>query len=241
MTGCVQSVIDPGINEATIALLTRFGIEVVVAGNEGCCGSLVHHMGHEYAAHASAQGNIDTWTLENQKGGLDAIIITASGCGNTVKDYHHMLKFDPDYSEKAEKISALTRDISEYLATLDLPELPKQNVVVAYHAACSLQHGQKITLQPKSLLRKAGFVVREPVEGHLCCGSAGTYNMLQPDISAELKARKLKNIAAVKPEIIATGNIGCITQIGSGTTVPIVHTVELLNWAYGGRKPAAIK
>jgi glycolate oxidase iron-sulfur subunit len=214
---------------------------VVVARGEQCCGSLVHHMGREDEARRSARANIDAWMAEIEGDGLDAILITASGCGTTIKDYHHMLKDDPAYAEKARRISLLTKDISEFLDGLDLPQQPSRGVTVAYHAACSLQHGQKITVQPKALLRKAGFSVREPAEGHLCCGSAGTYNMLQPDISAQLKTRKLRNILATKPEIIATGNIGCITQIASGTEIPVIHTVELLAWAYGGRKPPKIR
>ncbi|MFM2281627.1 MAG: glycolate oxidase subunit protein [Pseudomonadota bacterium] len=241
LSGCVQPVIEPAINEAAIELLTRQGVEVVLAKGEGCCGSLVHHMGREDEAHARARVNIDAWLGEIDRGGLDAIIITASGCGTTIKDYHHMLKHDPAYADKAKRISAMAVDITEYLDRIGLPEQEPRGEVVAYHAACSLQHGQKITVQPKALLRRAGFTVREPAEGHLCCGSAGTYNMLQPEISAELKARKVRNIEAVRPEIVATGNIGCITQIGSGTATPVIHTVELLNWAYGGRKPAKLK
>jgi glycolate oxidase iron-sulfur subunit len=241
LTGCVQSVMDPGINEAAIELLTTRGIEVVLPRGEGCCGSLRHHMGHEEPALASARQNIDAWIAEMDGQGLDAIVITASGCGNTIKDYGHMFKGEPAYAEKARRVAAISRDITEVIDGLDLPEQPSRGIVVAYHAACSLQHGQKITLQPKALLRKAGFTVRDPAEGHLCCGSAGTYNMLQPDIADQLKARKVRNIAALKPDVIAAGNLGCITQIGSGMDVPVVHTVELLNWAYGGKKPAALK
>jgi glycolate oxidase iron-sulfur subunit len=151
-----------------------------------------------------------------------------------------MLRLDPAYAEKAARVSALAKDVTEYLATLDLPEQGARNLTVAYHSACSMQHGQKITAAPKQLLKRAGFSVREPAEGHLCCGSAGTYNILQPEISAKLKARKVRNIEATKPEVIATGNIGCITQIASGTEIPILHTVELLDWAYGGPKPAGL-
>jgi glycolate oxidase iron-sulfur subunit len=227
-------VLKPEINEAAIKLLTGLGVEVVISAGEGCCGSLTHHLGREDEALASVRNNVDVWTAEIDKGGLDAIIITASGCGTTIKDYGHMLARDPAYAEKAARVSALARDITEYLATLDLPELPPNGQTVAYHSACSMQHGQKITSLPKLLLQRAGYKVKEPAEGHLCCGSAGTYNMLQPEISAELKARKVKNIKATKPDIIATGNIGCITQIATGTNIPIRHTVELLNRAYGG-------
>ena len=240
LTGCAQPVLDPGINDATISLLNRLGVEVVVPAGEGCCGALTHHMGREEQALAFARNNVDAWTREIEKG-LDAIIITASGCGTTIKDYGFMLRLDPAYAEKAAKVSALAKDITEYLATLDLPEPQvKSGLVVAYHSACSMQHGQKITRQPKELLARAGFVVREPREGHLCCGSAGTYNILQPEISTKLRDRKVKNIAATGASIVATGNIGCITQIADRAGLPIVHTVKLLDWAYGGEKPAGI-
>lgn len=173
--------------------------------------------------------------------GLDAIVITTSGCGTTIKDYGHMLRHDPVYSAKAARVSALAKDVSEYLSSLDLAQQADKGVTVAYHSACSLQHGQKVTALPKLLLKTAGFTVRDPAEGHLCCGSAGTYNILQPDISQQLKARKLRNIQAVNPDVIAAGNIGCMTQIGSGTDIPVVHTVELLNWAFGGEKPQKLK
>lgn len=241
LTGCAQSVLDPGINAATIRLLTRLGVEVVVPKGEGCCGSLVHHMGREDEAKASARNNVDVWANEIDKNGLDAIIITTSGCGTTIKDYGHMLRLDPAYAQKAARVSAIARDITEYLTTLDLPQQPDKDIVVAYHSACSLQHGQKVTVAPKALLKTAGFTVREPAEGHLCCGSAGTYNILQSDIADQLKARKLRNIQAVKPDVIAAGNIGCISQIGSGTDIPIVHSVELLDWAFGGEKPQKLR
>ncbi|WP_377293025.1 glycolate oxidase subunit GlcF [Rhizobium sp. SG2393] len=240
LSGCAQPVLKPEINEATLRLLARIGIEVVIPEGEGCCGSLVHHMGREEEALASARRNVDVWTREIERGGLDAILITASGCGTTIKDYGHMLRLDPAYAEKAARISGLAKDITEYLATLDLPRQEPRKLTVTYHSACSMQHGQKITLAPKLLLKAAGFTVRDPAEGHLCCGSAGTYNILQSEISDRLKARKVKNLEATKPDVIATGNIGCITQIATGTAVPIVHTVELLDWAYGGPKPAAM-
>jgi glycolate oxidase iron-sulfur subunit len=236
LTGCAQPVLDPAINEATIRLLTRLGVEVVVPSGEVCCGSLVHHMGLEQRAMAQARTNVDVWTAEIEGGGLDAIIITASGCGTTIKDYGHMLRLDPAYAAKAARISALAKDVTEYLSTLDLPVQPRKDITVAYHSACSMQHGQKITVAPKLLLKAAGFTVRDPAEGHLCCGSAGTYNIMQPVISAELKARKVRNLEATKADIIATGNIGCITQIATGTATLILHTIELLDWAYGGRR-----
>ena len=240
LTGCAQPVLDGGINEATIRLLTRFGVEVVVPEGEGCCGALVHHMGKEEPALAFARRNVDVWTREIDGGGLDAIVITASGCGTTIKDYGHMLRLDPAYAEKAARVSALAKDVTEYLATLELPVQEPRGLTVAYHSACSMQHGQKITMLPKALLTKAGFKVREPAEGHLCCGSAGTYNILQPEISEQLKARKVRNIEATRPDVVATGNIGCMTQIRTGTALPVLHTVELLDWAYGGPKPARL-
>jgi glycolate oxidase iron-sulfur subunit len=240
LSGCAQPVLKPEINEATIRLLTRLGFEVVAPAGEVCCGSLVHHMGREAQALEAARRNVDIWLGEVEKGGLDAIIITASGCGTTIKDYGFMLRLDPAYADKAARVSALAKDVTEYLSTLDLPQQEARGLTVAYHSACSMQHGQKITMAPKTLLKKAGFVVRDPAEGHLCCGSAGTYNILQSEISAKLKARKVKNIEATKPDLIATGNIGCITQIATGTQIPILHTVELLDWAYGGKKPAML-
>ncbi len=241
LTGCAQSVLDPGINEATIGLLTRLGIEVVVPEGEGCCGALVHHMGREEAALASARRNVDAWMRESEGKGLDAVIITASGCGTTIKDYGFMLRLDPAYADKAARVSALAKDVTEYLASIELPApVARPALTVAYHSACSMQHGQKITRQPKELLQKAGFAVKEPREGHLCCGSAGTYNIMQPEISEKLRDRKVRNIAATGADLVATGNIGCITQIAERAGMPIVHTVQLLDWAYGGPKPAVL-
>jgi glycolate oxidase iron-sulfur subunit len=242
LTGCAQAVLAPSINAATVRLLTRHGIEVVHAAGEACCGSLVHHMGREDEALTQARNNIDAWLREMDGGGLDAILITASGCGTTVKDYGFMLRTDPAYAEKAARVSAIARDITEYLAELDLtPPATPSGLVVAYHSACSMQHGQKIVRQPKELLARAGFTVKDVPEGHLCCGSAGTYNMLQPDIATRLRDRKAANIMKVAPDIIATGNIGCMVQIGEATRVPIVHTVELLDWASGGPEPDALR
>lgn len=240
LRGCAQSVLDPGINMAAISLLGRVGIDVVMPKGETCCGALVHHMGREEAARETARRTIDAWMREIDGEGLDAIVVTTSGCGTVIKDYGHLFRDDPLYREKAQKISSLARDITEYLATLELPEQEANGVTVAYHAACSLQHGQKVTLQPKTLLRRAGFSLREPAEGHLCCGSAGTYNILQPEISGKLKERKARNLAALKPQLIAAGNIGCMTQLQDAVDAPILHTVELLDWAYGGAVPEKI-
>nr|WP_247870330.1 glycolate oxidase subunit GlcF [Ochrobactrum sp. CGA5] len=241
LNGCAQPVLNPGINAATLRLLNRFGIEVVMPKGEGCCGSLVHHMGREEQALDQARHNVDVWTREIEADGLDAIIVTASGCGTTIKDYGYMLRLDPSYRDKAERVSALAKDITEYLASIDLPEPDApQALTVAYHSACSMQHGQKLVRQPKDLLSKAGFTVKEPLEGHLCCGSAGTYNIMQPEIAAQLRDRKVKNIEATGANLIATGNIGCMTQIATGSKLPIVHTVELIDWAYGGPKPQGL-
>jgi glycolate oxidase iron-sulfur subunit len=240
MTGCAQKALNPDINAATIRLLTRHGCDVVVARGEGCCGALTHHMGKTGLSHASAAANIRAWAAEIDGEGLDAVIINASGCGTTVKDYGYMLRGNPDLATDAARISAITRDITEFMAEIELSDVSAPELRVAYHSACSLQHGQKVTEAPKSLLRKAGFTVVEPAESHLCCGSAGTYNLLQPSISAQLKARKVRNIEAIRPQLIAAGNIGCMMQIGSATDIPIVHTVELLDWATGGPEPAAL-
>lgn len=238
LSGCVDKVVKPSIREAAIRLLNRNGIEVVLAEGEACCGSLVHHMGREHEALGFVRNNIDAWMREVDGMGLDAILITASGCGTTIKDYGFMLRTDPAYSDKAAKVSALAKDISEYLATLGLAA-PAQasNIPVAYHSACSMQHGQQIDRQPKELLAKAGFRVRDIAEGHLCCGSAGTYNMLQSEIAERLLVRKVANIEKTEPKIVATGNIGCMTQIATGTDIPVVHTIELLDWATGGPLP----
>jgi glycolate oxidase iron-sulfur subunit len=242
LSGCINPVLAPATNEAAIRLLNRNGIEVVVAAGEACCGSLVHHMGREQQALAQARNNIDAWTREIDGAGLDAILITVSGCGTTVKDYGFMLRTDQTYAAKAARISLLARDVTEYLATLEMTGgAPPRPLTVAYHAACSLQHGQNVTKAPKELLSKFGFVVKDVSEGHLCCGSAGTYNILQPALAGRLRDRKVANIEKLKPDVIAAGNIGCITQIAAGTAIPVVHTVELLDWATGGPVPRGLE
>jgi glycolate oxidase iron-sulfur subunit len=239
LTVCAQQVLAPHIDEATVGLLTRHGCEVVIAKSAGCCGSLTHHMGQE--SRAMMKTNIDAWTREIEKEGLDAVVINVSGCGVTVKDYGYIFRDDPAYAEKAARISALTRDLCEFMSALGLAAPARATGQrVAYHAACSLQHGQRIIAEPKALLALAGFTVLDVPEGHLCCGSAGTYNMLQPELAAALRTRKAANIASVGPDIIAAGNIGCITQIASAVSQPVVHTVELLDWATGGPIPAAL-
>ena len=241
LDGCAQPVLRPEIDAAAIRLLTRLGVEIVRPVGGGCCGSLTHHMGKEELALANARANVDAWMREIEGEGLDAILVTTSGCGTTIKDYGHMLRTDPAYAERAAKVSALAKDVSEFLAAQELPApVIAPGIRVAYHSACSLQHGQRVRTASKTLLASAGFTVLEPAEGHLCCGSAGTYNILQPEIAGRLRARKVANIERTDPQVIAAGNIGCMTQIGGGTGVPVVHTVELLDWATGGPMPAEL-
>jgi glycolate oxidase iron-sulfur subunit len=238
LQGCAQQVLAPRINQAAINLLTRHGIEVVLVKDEQCCGALTHHLGRDSDALAYARANIAAWSAEAERGGLDAILVTTSGCGTVIKDYGYMLREDRDFAQRAAKISALAKDITEYLGDIELRKTQQHDdLVVAYHSACSLQHGQKITGLPKDLLSKSGFVVKDVPESHLCCGSAGTYNLLQPGIANRLRDRKVANIAMVKPDVIAAGNIGCMVQIAGGTSVPVVHTIELLDWATGGPRP----
>ncbi len=239
MTGCAQRALNTDINDATIRLLKRLGCDVVIPKGQGCCGALTHHMGKTDESHATAAKNIRAWVAEMDGDGLDAIVINTSGCGTTVKDYGHMFRNDA-LAGDAKRVSDIAMDVSEVLMQLDLPEGADKGLTVAYHAACSLQHGQKIKTHPKDLLKKAGFTVVEPADSHLCCGSAGTYNLMQPEISKQLKDRKVRTLEAKNPDVIAAGNIGCMMQIGSGTGVPVVHTVELLDWATGGPKPPAL-
>ncbi|MGY4355895.1 glycolate oxidase iron-sulfur subunit [Bradyrhizobium sp. i1.3.6] len=239
LQGCAQQVLAPRINQAAISLLTRHGIEVVLVRDEQCCGALTHHLGNDQDALARARANVAAWRKEAAGEGLDAILVTASGCGTVIKDYGYLLREDTAFAADAAQVSTLAKDITEFVAGLELVTTTRQdNIVVAYHSACSLQHGQKITGLPKELLSKNGFVVKDVPESHLCCGSAGTYNILQPELAGRLRDRKVANIASVKPDMIAAGNIGCMVQIASGTSVPVVHTIELLDWATGGSLPA---
>jgi len=240
LNGCAQTVIAPQINEATIRLLTRLGVEVVVADGAGCCGSRVQHMGEVDTSRGQAAANIGSWIAEADGAGLDAIIINASGCGTQVKDYAFMFREDEAYAGKAARVSELAKDVSEYLETLAVDIRPIDGIPplrVTYHSACSMQHGQQLRTPPKTLLVAAGFTVSDPGEGHLCCGSAGTYNILQPELAGRLRDRKAANIARTEPEVVATGNIGCITQLSGAVDAPVVHTVELLDWATGGPRP----
>jgi glycolate oxidase iron-sulfur subunit len=244
LTGCAQQVLGPHINDATIRLLTRLGCEVVLPPGVGCCGALVYHMGDRPGSLPHMRRNIDAWHAEMEASGLDAILINTSGCGTVVKDYGHIFQDDPAYQAKAARISAFVRDVSEFVHDLEIPEALWRKEVglrVAYHDACSLQHAQRVKMQPRKLLRRAGFKVLEIPQAHLCCGSAGTYNLLQPDTAAALGRAKAEQAASVMPDVVAAGNIGCIEQIGHYTPIPVVHTVELLDWATGGPKPTALK
>lgn len=241
LAGCAQSVMAPQINAAAVRLLNRLGFEVTIASQAGCCGALPHHLGKVDASHALAQANIAAWTDLEKTEPLDAIVITTSGCGTTIKDYGHMFRDDPEWADRAARISALARDVSEVLPAGGVSALARPiPLKVAYHSACSLQHGQGVRQPPRTLLSAAGFEVVEPAESHICCGSAGTYNLLQPEIAGRLGARKAENLAATGPDVIASGNLGCISQIGGATPIPVVHTVELLDWATGGPAPAGL-
>ncbi len=238
LDGCAQPILKPSINHAARRLLARAGVEIAQVKGEGCCGALVHHMGKEEQSLAFAKANIDAWIAQIEGEGLDAILVTTSGCGTTIKDYGYMLRDDPLYADKARRVSALALDISQFLARLEWrPSHKVQNIPLAYHSACSLQHGQQVREEPKRLLAAAGFRVMDVPEAHICCGSAGVYNIMQPDIAGRLRARKIANIERMKPRVIAAGNIGCMTQIGSATDLPLVHTIELLDWADGGPMP----
>lgn len=242
LAGCAQQVLAPQINLATIRMLTRHGCEVVVSKRAGCCGSLTLHMGREENAKQRARANVRAWTEEAAAHGLDAIVINASGCGTTVKDYAHLLADDRELAEAAKKVAALACDVSELVDRLEVkPPSPPKRLRVAYHDACSLRNAQRVTQQPRKLLRAAGFSVVDVPEGHFCCGSAGTYNLLQPETAAELGRRKASHIQSTGAQIVAVGNIGCISQLQHYTTLPVVHTIELLDWATGGRLPPALE
>ena len=242
LSGCAQQVLRPGINDSTIRLLARRGVDVVVAHGAGCCGALTYHLGNEAGAIEFAKRNVDAWSRELAKGPVDAIVINASGCGTTVKDYGHLLKREPEYAARAARIASLALDISEFLGKYELgPPKRWSSLRIAYHPACSLQHGQGVKELPRDQLVKAGYTVVDIPESHICCGSAGTYNILQPEIAGELRDRKAKNIKRMKPDLVATGNIGCITQLGGSLDVPVVHTIELLDWAYGGPVPPGLE
>ena len=243
LTGCVQKVLSPQINEATIRLLNRHNIEVIVPKGIDCCGSLNHHLGKSDLANETFKKNILIWYEQYLNKGLDAIISNTSGCGTTLKDYGFIFRSDKELKKKAKKISELTKDISEYLHEkvklnfINHKTNINQEYKIAYHSACSMQHGQKIHDAPMNLIKKTGNHVINIPDGHICCGSAGTYNLLQNDIASKLLKNKIYNIEKIKPTFIATGNIGCIKQIENGTKIPILHTVEIIDWYTGGPKP----
>ena len=241
LAGCAQQVLEPSINAATIRLLNRLGVEVVTVRGSSCCGALQHHLGQDAAFRDTAQRTIAAWTAEADAHGLDAILVNASGCGSVIKDYGFIFRDDPEWSARAARVSALCSDISQFLAGFEMRAVMPTGQAIAYHSACALQHGQHIDAEPRQLLRDAGFRVVEIAERHLCCGSAGTYNLLQPEISATLRDRKLAHIAKAQPQAVATGNIGCITQLRAGAGVPVLHTVELLDWATGGPMPDILR
>ena len=239
LTGCVQQVLGPQINDATVRLLTRLGAEVVIPPDMGCCGALTFHMGERQHSLKLMQRAIAVWHRELETRGLDAIVLNTSGCGTAIKEYDHIFRHDPQWADKAKSVVERVRDVSEVVAQLGLGAANHAPALkVAYHDACSLQHGQHVTEPPRQLLQAAGFEVVEVPEGHICCGSAGTYNMLRPHLAQQLQARKVEHIASVAPQIVAAGNIGCMEQIAARAEVPVVHTVELLDWATGGPRPA---
>lgn len=239
LTGCAQPALNSDINAATIRLLTRHGCDVVIANGMSCCGALPHHMGKLKQTEALAARTIRAWTREADGEGLDAIIINTSGCGTVVKDYGHIFAQRP-LAPEAARIASLTKDITEFMAEIGLSEASSPALRVAYHSACSLRHGQRVLEAPKALLGRAGFEVVEPRNAHLCCGSAGTYNLLQPEMAGQLQRQKQIALAETAPDVIAAGNIGCMMQIGNVGAAPMVHIVELLDWATGGPMPPAL-
>jgi len=235
LQGCVQPGLKPNINAATARVLDRLGISLIAAPDAGCCGALAHHLNDTDAGLAAARRNIDAW-LPHLDAGAEAIVMTASGCGVMVKDYGWLLRSDPAYAERAARVSAATKDISEILVcetpalkslTPHASRLTRKRI--AYHPPCTLQHGQKLSGGVEALLTDAGFELTAVAEKHLCCGSAGTYSILQPEIAAQLKTRKLGHLQAGRPELIVTANIGCLTHLQSGSPIPVKHWVELLD------------
>jgi glycolate oxidase iron-sulfur subunit len=243
--GCVEPVLDPAIQAAAVRLLQRAGCTIVRA-DEGCCGALPHHLGREQEALRLARASVDAWHRELEAGALEAIVVTASGCTTVLRDYGYLLRDDAQYAAKAARVSALACDITELmdrigLPALTLPRSAPRKIPVAYHAPCSSQHGQRLQGIPARVLAAAGFEVRLPDEAHLCCGSAGVYNILQPQIADQLGARKSANLGRLDAVVIATGNVGCMTQIARSSTLPVVHVAQLLDWATGGPAPAGLE
>jgi glycolate oxidase iron-sulfur subunit len=245
LAGCVQPVLAPSIDEATVRTLTRLGCEVVRAPGAGCCGALTHHLGREAETLVRIRANVAAWSAEIAGAGLDAIVVNASGCGTMVKDYGFILRDDPAWRAPAAAVSARARDVAEFIAERRLlegaPLAARPPLTVAYHSACSLQHGQRVERAPKDLLAAAGFRVAAVPDGHLCCGSAGSYNLLQPGLAGALRARKARAIGRTGADVAAAGNIGCIVQLAGALDRPILHTIELIDWATGGPRPAALE
>jgi len=242
LTGCAQQVLGGAINDATVRVLTRLGCEVAISPEAGCCGALVYHMGDRARGLPLIRRAVDVWHRQLEAG-LDWIVINTSGCGTVVKDYGHILADEPDYRERAAAVSARAKDFSEIVQTLGLPAdvggaAPRLRV--AYHDACSLQHAQRVRTPPRALLRAAGYEVVELPDAHLCCGSAGTYNLVQPELAQTLGRAKAAAIAQTASQVVAAGNIGCLEQMAHYSPLPMVHTAELLDWALGGPRPAAL-
>jgi glycolate oxidase iron-sulfur subunit len=237
LAGCAQQVLRPSINAATIRLLNRMDVDVVVPEGAGCCGALVHHLGRSEDTHAAVGNAVASWTAEQKRGALDAIIVNAAGCGTHMKDFGFVMRGTAQQAD-AQTVAGLSCDVSEFVAARTLPPRSDRRLPrVIYHDACSLLHGQKVTEPPRRLLREAGFEVLEVPGKHFCCGSAGSYNLLQPETANELSRRRIQAIEATGAEVIATGNIGCLEQLARMTGLPVVHTVELLDWATGGAPP----
>jgi glycolate oxidase iron-sulfur subunit len=236
LEGCVQNAMMPNINNAAARVLDRLGISLVSAPSAGCCGAVNYHLDFQAAGLDNMRRNIDAWWPMVESGSVEAIAITASGCGTTVKEYGHLLAHDPAYAAKAARVSALTRDLSELV--IDEKALPaalkaaagtSQAKKIAYHPPCSLQHGQQVRGKAEQMLKDAGFELTPVAEAHLCCGSAGAYSVLNPEIAGQLKTRKLGNLEAGKPDLICSANIGCLTHLQSGTSTPVKHWVEVID------------
>jgi glycolate oxidase iron-sulfur subunit len=238
LAGCAQRVLAPQINSATVRLLNRLGCEVSIVEGTECCGALALHMGRAAQGRKAAKRNINAWIARREHAALDAIIVNTSGCGTIMKDYDHVFQHDAQYREHARLIASLTVDVCEFLNRIGMPPASiSTHYKVAYHDACSLRNGQRITREPRRLLRTAGFHVVDVPEAHFCCGSAGTYNLLQPKTARHLGERKARHAESTGADVLALGNVGCLTQLSRYTALPIVHTVELLDWATGGPMP----
>lgn len=243
LEGCVQSVLGADINQAARRVLARAGVRVVDTGDSGgCCGAMNLHMGYRTAARRQAAARVNTWHDRLASGDIDAVVVTTSGCGVVIKHYEELFADDPVLASRAAAVAGATRDIAVLANGLRLPSRGgNAGAVVAYHDACSMKHGLKLTREPRRVLRELGFAVADIAEGHLCCGSAGTYNILQPAISERLGRRKAENVMATSPDVIAAGNLGCLIQISRFAPVPVAHSVQLIDWATGGPAPLGLE